>query len=59
VRVRYKTAAGKEIDETRSIKVKANDWWKVDFTVPPPSKVEEEKKVLPKPKSDDLEIEVP
>jgi uncharacterized protein (TIGR03000 family) len=36
VRVRYFNAAGKAIDDARLIHVRANDWFRIDFTQPAP-----------------------
>jgi uncharacterized protein (TIGR03000 family) len=49
VRVRYTADNGKVVDETRKIFIRANDWWRVDFTRPAPAPRSEK---LPAPKSD-------
>lgn len=36
ISVRYTDAAGKAIDDARTIYVRANDWFRIDFTKPPP-----------------------
>jgi uncharacterized protein (TIGR03000 family) len=36
VRVRYFNSAGKPIDDARLIHVRANDWFRIDFTQPAP-----------------------
>jgi uncharacterized protein (TIGR03000 family) len=36
VRVRYKTQAGKVVDETRRIYIRGGDRWRVDFSLPAP-----------------------
>jgi uncharacterized protein (TIGR03000 family) len=36
VSVRYRDAAGKPVDDTRDIQVRANDWFRIDFTQPAP-----------------------
>jgi uncharacterized protein (TIGR03000 family) len=37
ISVRYTDAAGRPIDDTRDINVRANDWFSVDFTRPAPT----------------------
>jgi uncharacterized protein (TIGR03000 family) len=35
--VRYSDAAGKPVEDKRDIRVRANDWFSIDFTRPPPA----------------------
>jgi uncharacterized protein (TIGR03000 family) len=35
--VRYTDAAGKPVEDKRDIQVRANDWFSIDFTRPPPA----------------------
>lgn len=35
--VRYTDASGKPVEDKRDIQVRANDWFSIDFTRPPPS----------------------
>jgi uncharacterized protein (TIGR03000 family) len=35
--VRYTDAAGKSVEDKRDIQVRANDWFSIDFTRPPPA----------------------
>jgi uncharacterized protein (TIGR03000 family) len=48
IRVRYTSESGKPVDETRTVYIRANDWWRVDFTRPAPKEAE----TLPAPKSE-------
>jgi uncharacterized protein (TIGR03000 family) len=36
IRVRATSSDGRPTDETRDIRVRANDWWSIDFTKPAP-----------------------
>jgi uncharacterized protein (TIGR03000 family) len=37
ITVRYTNAAGKPVEDKRDIRVRANDWFSLDFTRPPPT----------------------
>jgi uncharacterized protein (TIGR03000 family) len=37
ISVRYTDASGKAVNDTRDIHVRANDWFSIDFTQPPPA----------------------
>jgi uncharacterized protein (TIGR03000 family) len=37
VAVRYTDAAGKPVEDKRDITIRANDWFSIDFTRPPPA----------------------
>jgi uncharacterized protein (TIGR03000 family) len=65
-RVRYLADNGQLMDESRTVRVKANDWWSVDFTKPEPKANEQQPanppgdaNAAPAPRRDNEVPEVP